>query len=238
MRVISKQGVRSERTPISVSPDPYQVHALRARSLSLSQGGGPWTISDVHFVELNGSEQEIVAVCEQYVIHLTRLVQDFIHKHPEYTSIPNEQFGPRRGPREKPGRGSAWSGVANDRSKISSGCTQSSISKSAGYLCPGPTEIMRHRASLRLVSARFLAPRAENSDATSIRPISEFHRVGRVLGFGLRRGIEHGPQHARDRSSCRSPGQELAQARDRGAIGHGAVATGDAIEPVRPGTPG
>jgi hypothetical protein len=75
--------VRSERTPISVSPDPYQVHALRARSLSLSQGGGPWTISDVHFVELNGSEQEIVAICEQYVTHLTRLVQDFIDKHPE-----------------------------------------------------------------------------------------------------------------------------------------------------------
>jgi hypothetical protein len=75
--------VRSERTPISVSPDSYQVHALRAWSLSLSQGGGPWTISDVHFVELNGSEQEIVVVCEQYVNHLTRLVQDFIDKHPE-----------------------------------------------------------------------------------------------------------------------------------------------------------
>jgi hypothetical protein len=75
--------IRSEGTPISVIPDPYQVHALRAHALSLRQGGGPWTISDVHYVELNGSEQEIVAVCEQYVDHLSKLVQDFIDKHPE-----------------------------------------------------------------------------------------------------------------------------------------------------------
>jgi hypothetical protein len=76
--------IRSEEVPIIVGPpNPYQVHALRAHALSLSQGGGPWTISDVHHVQLNGSGQEVVAVCEQYVDHLTKLVQDFIHEHPE-----------------------------------------------------------------------------------------------------------------------------------------------------------
>jgi hypothetical protein len=76
--------IRSEEVPIIVAPpSPYQVHALRAQALSLRQGGGPWTISDVHYVQLNGSEQEVVAVCEQYVDHLTKLVQDFIDKHPE-----------------------------------------------------------------------------------------------------------------------------------------------------------
>ena len=75
--------IRSKEVPIIVAPSPYQVHALRAYTLSLTQGGGPWTISDVHYVQLNGSEQEVVAVCEQYVDHLTKLVQDFIDKHPE-----------------------------------------------------------------------------------------------------------------------------------------------------------
>jgi hypothetical protein len=75
--------IRSQEVPIIVAPPPYQVHALRAYALSLRQGGGPWTISDVHYVPLNGSEQEVVAVCEQYVDHLTKLVQDFIEKHPE-----------------------------------------------------------------------------------------------------------------------------------------------------------
>jgi hypothetical protein len=73
--------IRSEEVPIIVAPSPYQVHALRAQALSLRQGGGPWTISDVHYVQLNGSEQEVVAACEQYVDYLTRLVQDFIDKH-------------------------------------------------------------------------------------------------------------------------------------------------------------
>jgi hypothetical protein len=75
---------RSKEVPIIVAPpDPYQVHALRAYALSLRQGGGPWTISDVHYVQLNGSEQEVVALCEQYVDALAKLVQDFIDKHPE-----------------------------------------------------------------------------------------------------------------------------------------------------------
>src|ERR1700730_1224637 len=76
--------IRSEEVPIIVAPpSPYQVHALRAQALSLRQGGGPWTISDVHYVQLNGSEQEVGAACEQYVDYLTRLVQDFIDKHSE-----------------------------------------------------------------------------------------------------------------------------------------------------------
>jgi hypothetical protein len=75
--------IRSEEVPIIVAPpNPSQVHARRAYVLSL-QGGGPWTISDVHYVQLNGSEQEAVAVCEQYVDYLTKFVQDFIDKHPE-----------------------------------------------------------------------------------------------------------------------------------------------------------
>jgi hypothetical protein len=75
--------IRSEEIPIPLSLDPYQVHALRAYSLSLRQGGGPRTISDVHYVQSNGSEQEVVAMCEQYVDLLARLVQDFFDKHPE-----------------------------------------------------------------------------------------------------------------------------------------------------------
>jgi hypothetical protein len=75
--------IRSEEIPIPLSLDPYQVHALRAYALSLRQSGGPWTITDVHYVQLNGSEQEVVAVCEQYEDHLTKFVQDFIDKHPE-----------------------------------------------------------------------------------------------------------------------------------------------------------
>jgi Transposase domain (DUF772) len=68
---------------LTAPPSPYQVHALRAYALSLRQSGGPWTTSDVHYVQLNGSEQEVVALCEQYVDYLTKFVQDFIDKHPE-----------------------------------------------------------------------------------------------------------------------------------------------------------
>src|SRR5262249_55973280 len=79
----TKTTIRSEEVPIIIAPpNPSQVHARRAYVLSL-QGGGPWTISDVHYVQLNGSEQEAVAVCEQHVDHLTKFVQDFIDKHPE-----------------------------------------------------------------------------------------------------------------------------------------------------------
>jgi hypothetical protein len=82
-----KQGhiettTRSEEVPIPTNPDPYQIGALRVHALRLREGGGPWTISDVHFVELQGTEQEIVTVCEDYTDHLTRLVQDFMDKHP------------------------------------------------------------------------------------------------------------------------------------------------------------
>lgn len=74
---------RSEEVSIPISPlDPYQVHALRFHALRLRVGGGPWTISDVHYVELQGKEQEIVTVCEQYVEFLARLVKDFVDKHP------------------------------------------------------------------------------------------------------------------------------------------------------------
>ena len=79
-----KTTIRSEEVPIIVAPpSPYQVHALRAHALSLRQSGGPWTSSDVHYVQLNGSEQEVVAACEQYVDYLTKLVQDFVDKHPK-----------------------------------------------------------------------------------------------------------------------------------------------------------
>jgi hypothetical protein len=78
--------IRSKEVPIPLSLDPYQIHALRAYALSLRQGGGPWTTSDVHYVQSNGSEQEAVAACEQYVGYLTKFVQDFIDKHPERTA--------------------------------------------------------------------------------------------------------------------------------------------------------
>jgi hypothetical protein len=75
--------VRSYKVPIIIAPpNPSQVHARRAYVLSL-QGSGPWTTSDVHYVQLNGSEQEAVAACEQYEGYLTKFVQDFIDKHPE-----------------------------------------------------------------------------------------------------------------------------------------------------------
>jgi hypothetical protein len=64
-------------------PDPYQIQALRAYALQLSQGGGPWTMREDHFVELNGTEQEITAVCGQYVEFLEKLVNDFVEKHPD-----------------------------------------------------------------------------------------------------------------------------------------------------------
>jgi hypothetical protein len=73
--------IRSEEVPIIVAPSPYQVHALRAQALSLRKSGGPWTSSDVHYVQLNGTEQEVVAACQQYVDYLAKLVQDFIDKH-------------------------------------------------------------------------------------------------------------------------------------------------------------
>ena len=49
-----KQGhiektTRSEEVPIPTDPDPYQIGALRVDALRLREGGGPWTISDVHF---------------------------------------------------------------------------------------------------------------------------------------------------------------------------------------------
>src|SRR5438445_7723748 len=54
-----------------------------ALHVAADNGGGPWTSSDVHYVQLNGSEQEVVAACEQHLDHLTKLVQDFIDNHPE-----------------------------------------------------------------------------------------------------------------------------------------------------------
>jgi hypothetical protein len=74
---------RSEEVAIPLNPDPYQIHALRAYALSLRQGGGPRTHRDMHYVELEGKEQEIVIVCQRYVEFLTSLVQDFVDKHPE-----------------------------------------------------------------------------------------------------------------------------------------------------------
>jgi hypothetical protein len=74
---------RTEEVPIPFNYDAYQTGALRHYALSLRQGGGPWTTRDLHFVELQGKEQEIVTVCEQYVEYLARLVKDFEDKHPQ-----------------------------------------------------------------------------------------------------------------------------------------------------------
>jgi hypothetical protein len=72
---------RDEEVPIPTTLDPYQIHALRAYSLSLRQGGGPWTTKQEHYVERQGKEQEIVGLCERYVKLLARLVKDFEDRH-------------------------------------------------------------------------------------------------------------------------------------------------------------
>lgn len=54
------------------------IHAIRARYSAPGR-----TASEFRYVELQGKEQEVVSVCEQYVELLTRLVDDFIAKHPE-----------------------------------------------------------------------------------------------------------------------------------------------------------
>jgi hypothetical protein len=74
---------RSEQVQIPIEPNPYQPYTHRAYMLQLAQGGGPWTIREDHFVELNGTEREITTLCEQYVQFLQKLVNDFVEKHPE-----------------------------------------------------------------------------------------------------------------------------------------------------------
>ncbi len=68
---------RSQKVVIPIEPDPYQLHTHRAYLLQLRQAGGPWTIREDHFVELDGKEQEVTTVCEQYVEFLEKLVTDF-----------------------------------------------------------------------------------------------------------------------------------------------------------------
>jgi hypothetical protein len=73
---------RSEKVPIPMIPDPYQPRPHPA-FLQFIQGDGAWTTRDDYFVELQGSAQEITAVCEQYVRFLERLVSDFLERHAE-----------------------------------------------------------------------------------------------------------------------------------------------------------
>jgi hypothetical protein len=72
---------KEEVVPIPMTFDPYQIHALRAYSLSLRQGGGPRTARKVHYIPLRGKEQEIVSICERYVELLARVVKDFEDGH-------------------------------------------------------------------------------------------------------------------------------------------------------------
>lgn len=38
------------------------------------QGGGPWTVAEVHYIEFNGEKREVAAFFEECVALLSRVV--------------------------------------------------------------------------------------------------------------------------------------------------------------------
>jgi hypothetical protein len=78
---------RSEEVEIPIEPNPYQPYTHRAYLLQLRRGGGPWTIREDHFVELDGREQEITTVCERYFDFLETLVNIFVKTYSDADRI-------------------------------------------------------------------------------------------------------------------------------------------------------
>jgi hypothetical protein len=82
-RGLVQTKVRSKKVVVPGKP-PHTSGALYL------QPGGPlphWstpvrTVREFHYVELQGKEREVVALCEQYVKLLARMVKDFVDKHP------------------------------------------------------------------------------------------------------------------------------------------------------------
>lgn len=68
---------RMEEVPIRESYNPdFQYYQRNA------SGFQAWTVREVQYVDLLGTKHDVVAVCEQYVDVLTRMVDDFEKKHP------------------------------------------------------------------------------------------------------------------------------------------------------------
>lgn len=72
-----QQGIeaRRERLEIPENPDPLSG----SQYFGLPDWGRPTTMIDVYYVE--GTNREVVSLCEQYLAILTRLVNDFERTH-------------------------------------------------------------------------------------------------------------------------------------------------------------
>jgi hypothetical protein len=66
---------RRERVTIPENPDPFDG----IQYFGLPAWGRPTTMIEVYYVE--GTDREVVSICEQYLAILTKLVDDFQHKH-------------------------------------------------------------------------------------------------------------------------------------------------------------
>jgi hypothetical protein len=69
---------RTEEVPIRETYDPGFQYHRRFANWSQQQA---WTIREVQYVELEGTERDVVTVCEQYIDVLTRMIDDFEKKH-------------------------------------------------------------------------------------------------------------------------------------------------------------
>jgi hypothetical protein len=67
----------------------YQINILRVHALRLAQdkdSGMPLTSSETHYID--GTDQEVVELCEQYVNYLEALLVDFEREHSGTERIP------------------------------------------------------------------------------------------------------------------------------------------------------
>jgi hypothetical protein len=71
------QGIvaRTERVTIPENPDPFHG----SQYFGLPEWGRPTTMIEVYYVE--GTDREVLSICEQYLAILTKLVDDFEQKH-------------------------------------------------------------------------------------------------------------------------------------------------------------
>jgi hypothetical protein len=80
-RGLVQTKVRSTEVPVS-RRQPSPGSGTFFQPARLRQSSPSWTVSEFHYVELQGKELEIVEVCERYIDLLTRMVTDFTNKHP------------------------------------------------------------------------------------------------------------------------------------------------------------
>lgn len=79
-RGVVKMTAVSEKVPLRDSEHPiYGLHIFAPPATP--PPWPPWTVRDVHYFEVDGRKDEVIATCEAYFELLTKIVADFIAAH-------------------------------------------------------------------------------------------------------------------------------------------------------------